>query len=206
VEVLPRGWHCVDLKERQPDQVEGVVNGAEDKLEGATNLKERELERVTNTLEGVVGGVEGQVEGATTNLKERQLPIGRLETILKGLFAKIQSGRWTGALSKRAVTDTALPGALTPEMVLGALNPSGVQSLLGGVLGGGALGHLETIIKGVFSKVQSGELTGALSKRAVTDTALAGALTPEMVLGALNPAILQSLLSGVLGGVLGNLL
>lgn len=40
---------------------------------------------------------------------------------------------------------------------MGALNPSGVQSLLGGVLGGGALGHLETIIKGVFAKVQSGK-------------------------------------------------
>jgi hypothetical protein len=40
----------------------------------------------------------------------------------------------------------------------------------------------------------------------VTDTVLAGALTPEMILGALNPAVLQSLLSGVLGGLLGNLL
>lgn len=36
----------------------------------------------------------------------------------------------------------------------------------------------------------------------MADTALPGELTPEMILGALNPAILQSLLGGALGNLL----
>ncbi|RMJ28292.1 hypothetical protein PHISP_00855 [Aspergillus sp. HF37] len=226
---------------------------------------------ITTPINTVVATGSKTLDNVVGNLNGHQLPLGSLETVLKGVFAKVQSGELTPEMIVGALSPSGVQGLLggvlggsalgnletiiknvvgkvqsnqlTPEMVLGALNPSGLQSILGGVLssvlGGGALGgsflgNIETIVKGVVGKIQSGELTpemimGALSPSGVQgllggvlgggaignlETIVKGIvgkfqsseLTPEMVLGALNPWALQSILGGVLSGVLGNLL